>query len=341
MTFKLRQQRFLIFLMLITVVISFGPAARAENNQNPLSMQYPALYYGTVKTETGQPVAAGTVKAYVDGELCGQLPFQEGKFGLPAEDPYVARLIVYSASRDMTSKEVNFKVDLAGREYPAKTDPAKIVWESQTKQEVSLTVAIASSDGHGLAAKKSFPVFSDLAGHWAEGTVSQMVYQGLISGYEDETFRPDNPVSRAECSAILSRALDLPAAGLEGIYAFRDFGTIPNWAQKTVAQTVAAGLFSGYPEPDEGKTFRPDRPVSRVELVAILSRFILSRGFEQISNQAQFADQNQIPEWAREAVNLAVANGLVKGYPDGTFQPQKEVNRAEAAAMIARLLNSL
>lgn len=341
MVFKLKHHGFLAILCFILTIFSYGPAALAEDAQEPPQMQYPALYYGTVKTETGQPVASGTVKAYVEDELCGKLSFQEGNFGLPAEDPYVARLIVYREGWDLTGKEVTFKVEVAGREYPAKTDPVKIVWESRTKQAVNLIVAVESPDGQSPPAGKSFSQFPDLAGHWAEGTVSRMVYRGLLSGYENGTFRPDNPVTRAECAAILSRALNLPAAGPEGLTVFGDAGVIPGWAQKTVARAVAAGLFSGYPEPDGSTAFRPDKPVSRVELASVLSRVLSPKGLAQNGGQAGFTDQDQIPEWAREAVRVVAAAGLAQGYPDGSFQPQKEVTRAEAASMAERLLDSL
>jgi len=341
MVSKLRRHGFLAIICFVLILFSFGPVALAEDAQDPPQMQYPALYYGTVKTETGRPQAAGTVKAYVEDELCGKISFQEENFGMPAEDPYVGRLIVYSADRDLTGKEVTFKVEVAGREYPAKTDPVKIVWESRTKQAVNLIVAVEIPDGQSSPAGKSFSPFPDLAGHWAEGTVSRMVYQGLLSGYEDGTFRPDNPVTRAECAAILSRALNLPAVGPEGLSVYGDAGAIPGWAQKTVAQAVAAGLFSGYPEPDGSTTFRPDKPVSRVELAAVLSRVLLQKGLAQDSGQAGFTDQDQIPEWAREAVRVVAAAGLAQGYPDGSFQPQKEVTRAEAASMVERLLGSL
>lgn len=341
MIFKLKRQWIFIFLVLVIMVFSFGPVALAEDNQDPPQMQYPALYYGTVKTESGQPVASGIIKAYVDDEICGKLPFKEGKFGLPAEDPYVARLIVFSDGRDLTGKEVTFKVDIAGREYPAKTDPVKIVWESRTKQAVNLIVAFDNVDGQKPPVNKPFYMFSDLVGHWAEGTVSRMAYQRLLSGYEGGIFRPDNPVTRAECAAVLSRALSLSVVAPEGLSMFGDAGETPGWAQVNVAQTTAAGLFSGYPELDGGKTFRPDKPVSRVELAAILSRVVLQKGLAQNRSQTGFTDQEQIPEWAREAAHVAAAHGLVMGYPDGSFQPQKEVTRAEAAAMIARLLDSL
>ncbi len=340
MTFKLKRQWFLISLALVAAVFFIGTAALAEDSQNQRQMQYPAIYYGTVIKETGQPVASGTVKAYADGEICGQLPFQEGKFGLPAEDPYIARLLVYNTKKDLTGKEVTFKVESAGRECPAKTDPPKIVWESKAKQAIILIVDESCPGGQDISAGKLTP-FSDLTGHWSEGAISRMLNRGLISGYPDGTFCPDKPVTRAECALILSRALDLPAAGPEALSVFGDKGAIPEWTQAAVAQAVAARLFSGYPEPDGSKEFGPDKKVARTELAVILSRAASQKGLQKNSDLTNFSDQDRIPEWAREEVRSAAEYGLAKGYSDGAFRPQKEVTRAEAAAMIDRLLDSL
>jgi hypothetical protein len=340
MSLKLKQQWFLVPLVFVAVVFLIGTAALAEDNQNPPQMQYPALYYGVVKTETGQPVASGTVKAYVDGEVCGKLPFQEGKFGLPAEDPYVARLIVYSAGEDLTGKKVTFKVESAGRECPAKTDPPEIIWKSEVKQAITLIVDESCLDGQNPPVNKLTP-FSDLDGHWAEGVVSRMVYRGLISGYLDGSFYPDKPIARAECALILSRALELPAADPEELSAFGDKDAIPDWAKVAVAQAVASGLFSGYPEPDGSRDFGPKKTVNRTELAVILSRAASQKELAQKSDLANFSDLDRIPEWALEEVRAAAEYGLVHGYPDNSFRPQKEVTRAEAAAMIARLLESL
>ncbi len=178
--------------------------------------------------------------------------------------------------------------------------------------------------------------FADLKGHWAAQTVQELVDKGIISGYEDNTFRPDNLINRAECSAILARALQLPA-GAVTLEAFSDAADVPAWAAAPVAAAVEAALLKGYPEEDGTTTFRPARQVTRAELAVILSRVVVKEIGEQQPAAAGFADLEQIPAWAQEEVSLAAEKGLVQGYPDGTFQPDKEVTRAEAAAMIARL----
>ena len=116
---------------------------------------------------------------------------------------------------------------------------------------------------------------------------------------------------------------------------------MPAWAKDPVAAAVEAALLKGYPEADGSTTFRPARQVTRAELAVILSRVVVKELGEQQPAAASFADLEKIPTWALDGINIAAEKGLVQGYPDGTFQPDKEVTRAEAAAMIARLLGAL
>lgn len=182
---------------------------------------------------------------------------------------------------------------------------------------------------------------TDIQGHWASEVIQKMVQQGVIAGYEDKTFRPDKLISRVECSAIIARALDLGTGDTQNLVSFSDASDIPDWAKGSVAAAVSAGLLKGYPGPQGKSIFLPQQQITRVELAAILSRVITAKLGPQTVQKAQFADGWQIPEWAAEAVDIAASKGLIKGYPDGTFQPKKNITRAEAATMIDRLMEAL
>lgn len=181
--------------------------------------------------------------------------------------------------------------------------------------------------------------FKDMAGHWAEATVVKLAGMGVIGGYEDGTFRPNNKITRSEIASILVRALNLQAAD-ESALAFADGGAIPEWARGAVAAAVENGLVKGYPVPG-GVEFRANNPITRAELAAILSRVLEDRLGEITGQQVQFADAAKIPAWAKGAVNTAAAAGVVGGYQDGTFRAQNNVTRAEAASMILRLLEKI
>ncbi|MDQ0287844.1 hypothetical protein J2Z49_002977 [Desulfofundulus luciae] len=181
--------------------------------------------------------------------------------------------------------------------------------------------------------------FKDMQGHWAAETVSKLAGMGVIGGYEDGTFRPNNKITRAEIASILARALKLQPVD-ETALNYADKNAIPAWARGAVAAAAEEGILKGYPV-QGGVAFKAGNPVTRVELAAILSRVLEARQGAVTGQAAKFTDAAAIPAWAKNAVNTAAASGIVGGYPDGSFKPGSSVTRAEASAMILRLLEKL
>uniref|UniRef100_UPI0004840746 S-layer homology domain-containing protein n=1 Tax=Desulfovirgula thermocuniculi TaxID=348842 RepID=UPI0004840746 len=81
--------------------------------------------------------------------------------------------------------------------------------------------------------------------------------------------------------------------------------------------------------------------ITRVELAAILSRVVEAKKVPLSGQAPAFADASAIPAWAKNAVETAAKAGIVSGYEDRTFRPDKPVTRAEAASMILRLLEKV
>ncbi len=189
------------------------------------------------------------------------------------------------------------------------------------------------------APKPEVVTFKDMAGHWAEETVGSLAGIGVISGYEDGTFRPGNGISRVEAAAILVRALKLPA-GAGPDLKFKDNASIPDWARGAVAAAAKERLVRGCPQPDGTVTFEADRPVSRVEMAALAVRILEKKTGAVTPAELRFTDSAAIPDWAQASVGAAVAKGVIAGYPDGAFRAKTPVTRAEAAAMVLRLLDA-
>jgi len=103
---------------------------------------------------------------------------------------------------------------------------------------------------------------------WARATVAALRERGLLIGNPDGTFRPDQPLTRAEAAMLLARALGIPPRTENPSTGFADDEAIPDWARATVAALAQAGYLSGY----EDGTFRPDQPITRAEAVALISR---------------------------------------------------------------------
>jgi len=94
----------------------------------------------------------------------------------------------------------------------------------------------------GLAFGQAAVVLKDIGGHWAEDTIAKWVEQGLISGYTDGTFRPDNSITRAEFMALVNRAFGFNKKAAIGFFDV----SATDWFYDEIAKAVKAGYISGY-----------------------------------------------------------------------------------------------
>ncbi|WNS46932.1 Ig-like domain-containing protein [Paenibacillus sp. MMS20-IR301] len=130
---------------------------------------------------------------------------------------------------------------------------------SITRAEVASIIARTFSQIAGT----SGAAYTDVAGHWAANAISQVSASGIMKGYADGSFKPNQTITRAEMAAILSRLI----TGAQGNTAsFSDVAG--HWAQAAVELTAQAGMITGY----EDGTFRPNQPLTRAEAVTIINR---------------------------------------------------------------------
>ena len=149
-------------------------------------------------------------------------------------------------------------------------------------------------------------------------------------GYEDNTVRPKNRISREEVSTIFYRLLTDE---------FRDriitldqkFPDVKNtrWSNKPIATLANGKIIGGYPD----ASFKPGSSITRAEFAAIVSRF------DNLSYQGEDKFSDIKGHWAVETINAAAERGWIGGYPDGTFRPNEYITRAEATALINKVLN--
>ncbi|MEX0836606.1 MAG: S-layer homology domain-containing protein [Nitriliruptor sp.] len=163
--------------------------------------------------------------------------------------------------------------------------------------------------------------FSDTGGHTHDGMIAKAVEKGFVSGFADGTFRPDRAVSRGQASSLLAGAFSLEASRPAN---FSDVGTGTH--SEAISAVAEARLVSGYPD----GTFRPNAHITRGQLATILHRALrLPRGAT-----GRFTDvAGSVHERSIDAVSAA---GIVSGYSDGTFRPNRPVTRAQAATILVR-----
>ncbi len=167
---------------------------------------------------------------------------------------------------------------------------------------------------------------SDIEGHWAQDTIRDMVGKGIITGYPDGSFKPNNNITRAEFTSLLVRAFNLESGP------GKTFGdTAGHWAGEIIKTANYHGLVSGYSD----TLFGPDDPVTREQIAAMVINAIK---IESFNGGGEFTDSAQVSDWAKESVAKAAIAELITGYPDGTFKPKANATRAEAAVVLDRTI---
>ena len=140
---------------------------------------------------------------------------------------------------------------------------------------------------------------------------------------------PEENVTRAEVVTVFFRLLTEESRD-KFWSSTNDFSDVPekSWFNNAVSTMVRAGVINGYPD----GSFKPNAPITRAELATIAVRF-----FElQKSDKNIFSDTEG--HWAVAFINAAVENNLITGYPDGTFQPNKNIIRAEFITVVNRMI---
>jgi len=173
--------------------------------------------------------------------------------------------------------------------------------------------------------------FRDIRAHWGKDAIEVLAAKNVVAGFEDGTYRPDAPVTRAQFVKLLVGALGWEASAPTAA-AFADVGKT-HWAYDVVHAAAQAGWVKG-----DGDAFRPDEPVTREQMSVMLVRAIGSNAAAAgAAELSRFADEASISAWAQADVAAAVRLGLLAG-SDGKFLPQKTTTRAEAATVLYRAL---
>ena len=173
--------------------------------------------------------------------------------------------------------------------------------------------------------------FTDVpATHWAAGAVEFVTSQGLLQGTGASAFAPGQPMTRAMLVTALWREAGSPVVN----YAM-DFDDVDEdqWYTEAVRWAASEGIVTG-----TGKGFSPDAALTRESLAAILFRY--AGGQADADQLDSYADGAGVSAWAREAMNWAVAQGLITGKSGGRLDPGGTASRAEVSAILMRYVQS-
>ncbi len=166
---------------------------------------------------------------------------------------------------------------------------------------------------------------SDYTGHWAAETIALLVADGIVSGDENGNVNPDANITRAEFVKVINKAFNYTGKGTDN---FPDVD--PNaW----YASDMAIAKASGYIQGDAEGNANPESNITRIEVCVILARVL---NLDTADTTLNFSDADQIADWGKGAVAALVKIGYISGYPDGTFQGENSITRAESFSVIGR-----
>jgi len=182
-----------------------------------------------------------------------------------------------------------------------------------------------------LAQAKTFP---DIQGNWAQSFIEALAARSVIKGFPDGTFRPEEPVTRAQFAAMIRQAFPR-----EPKRAGTQFVDVPAsyWGLEAIQSAYRTGFLEGYPN----NIFIPEQNIPRVQVLVSLVTGLELPPPAQVATvlNTNFQDATQIPEFARNQVAAATVNQLVVNYPNlALLNPNQVATRADVAAFIYQAL---
>jgi hypothetical protein len=171
--------------------------------------------------------------------------------------------------------------------------------------------------------------------YWAAPFIRELVNRGVIAGFPDGSFRPEEPVTRAQFAAMISKAFR--ATPRRGAVNFND---VPAnyWAAQAIRQAYTTGFLAGYPD----GSFRPEQDIPRAQVLVSLSSGLSYTATGSVETVlGVFTDASSIPGYARPSIAAATERQMVVNYPDvQVLNPNEVATRAEVAAFIHQALVS-
>lgn len=186
-------------------------------------------------------------------------------------------------------------------------------------------------------------MLQDIENHWIAVQHKEALYLlqhlGIIKGYEDRSFRPQNQVSRQEFVTMLIKTLEprIEASGRSAT--FKDV-TPMQWGFPYVERAVEKGILLA--NQYENQLFQPEKPITRLEIATMIMMGLgIDIEKQEVGEKTTFLDDEEIPMEAKPYIQMVSERGIVRGYGiEGgyEFRPSNTVTRAEAVVMIYRVL---
>lgn len=172
--------------------------------------------------------------------------------------------------------------------------------------------------------------FKDVHQHWAQNCINNMVAAGVLNGYPDGTFQPERPISQAEIIALAMRISANDDEDEEESVKDDDIKNVPDWAKHSVKKAAGKKIVNL-------NRFHSQVQASRAQAVVWIAKAI---GLEPVDvSNIPFKDGILISQEDLGYIMAAVEAGIISGTPDGKFNPNSAITRAQIASIIERILD--
>ena len=187
-------------------------------------------------------------------------------------------------------------------------------------------LALALTLSLGLLARPALAVDA-----WLQPSVDKLMSWGVLSGYADGDLHINDPISRAEFTAMVNRAYGYDETSPTP---FTDVSTAA-WYAEDIAIGYATGYFKGSSE----TMAEPENSLTREQAITVLARNLrLEEAAGEVTN---FRDGHDFASWSRGYIKTAVNRGLVNGYEDGSFRPASDITRGEMSKLLSDAIGTL
>lgn len=194
---------------------------------------------------------------------------------------------------------------------------------------------------------RAYVYYDDILDHWGELYIDWATNDvRLFKGYENNTFKPENSITRAEFMAIINRLLVIQKRSTSKVNSnfklkYSDL-TKEFWAYEDIYKAIHYIENENMPKVDiqwvfPGNNFKPNEPITRYEAGVLIS-LITSPPVKPLNKK--YTDLNSDMKFYKEILNLT-GNGIVEGYEDGTFRPWNNITRAEASKIVKKAYEDL
>ena len=165
-------------------------------------------------------------------------------------------------------------------------------------------------------------------GHQAYSRINDLAQKGIINGYHDNTFRPNNNITRTQAAVMIVRALGIDYRGKKS-----DFTDVPSShpSYEFISAAYQAGIISGY---SIDNTFRPNDNITRQQIAVMIQRAF---NVVHSGSDVSFSDvKSSMP--SKSYIETLASQKIINGYSDGTFRPTNNTTRAQFSTMIYNAL---